>query len=53
MPKLVKVNKRNQVSLGDAALYETYFLSLESDGTITLSPAVVVPAKWRDTGDSR
>jgi hypothetical protein len=41
MAKLAKVNARGQVSLGSAAQYEYYLVTVDPDGTIHLVPATV------------
>lgn len=43
-PKLVKVDKRSRVSLGDWGVHGYYFMSCdEVSGEILLQPAVVAP----------
>jgi hypothetical protein len=41
---LVEVDARRRVSLGSLAEYDRYFANVEEDGTIVLTPAVVMPA---------
>lgn len=40
---LLEVDKRNRISLGELATKQHYLATLEPDGTIILTPAVVVP----------
>lgn len=40
---LLEVDKRNRISLGELATKQRYLATLEPDGTIILTPAVVVP----------
>lgn len=40
---LLEVDKRRRVSLGDLATKQRYLAKLEPDGTIILTPAVVMP----------
>jgi hypothetical protein len=42
--KLLEVDSRRRVSLGPLAKSELYLVEVEEDGTIILTPAVVVPA---------
>ena len=41
---LLEVDKRNRISLGELATKQRYLATLEPDGSIILTPAVVVPA---------
>jgi hypothetical protein len=43
-PSLLEVDARRRVSLGALAEHDRYLASLEEDGTIVLTPAVVMPA---------
>lgn len=42
--KLLEVDSRKRVTLGDLATHRYYLVRAEEDGTIILTPAVVVPA---------
>ena len=41
---VLTVQGRGRVNLGKLALYERYFARLQSDGSIILEPAVLIPA---------
>jgi len=41
---LLEVDSRRRISLGSLAAYNRYFAAVEEDGTIVLTPAVVMPA---------
>lgn len=42
--KLVEVDSRRRIHLGDMGKHHRYLAHTEPDGTIILTPAVVVPA---------
>jgi hypothetical protein len=41
---LLEVDARRRISLGPLAEYDRYFVDVEEDGTIVLTPAVVMSA---------
>jgi hypothetical protein len=41
---LLELDSRRRVSLGALATYDRYFVEVEDDGTIVLTPAVVMSA---------
>jgi hypothetical protein len=41
---LLELDSRRRISLGSLATYERYFAEVEEDGTIVLTPAVVMSA---------
>ncbi len=41
---LLELDSRRRISLGSLATYERYFVEVEGDGTIVLTPAVVMSA---------
>jgi hypothetical protein len=41
---LLELDSRRRVSLGSMATYDRYFVDVEDDGTIVLTPAVVMSA---------
>lgn len=40
---LLEVDSRKRISLGELATRQRYLATVEADGTIILTPAVVVP----------
>lgn len=40
---LLTVDFRNRISLGSLAMHKYYLASVESDGTVVLTPAEVIP----------
>ena len=44
-PTLIELDARNRASLGKLARHRRYLAKLETDGTITLVPARIVPAQ--------
>lgn len=42
---VVEVDSRKRISLGALAKYDRYLVDVEEDGTIVLTPAVVLPAR--------
>lgn len=43
-PRLIEVDSRRRIHLGDMAKHHRYLAHTEPDGTVILTPAVVVPA---------
>jgi hypothetical protein len=43
-PTFLEVDARKRVSLGKLAAHRWYLAAVDDDGTITLTPAVVMPA---------
>jgi hypothetical protein len=41
---LLEVDSRRRISLGPLAVHDRYLVEVEEDGTIVLTPAVVMPA---------
>lgn len=42
-PQLLEVDARRRISLGSLATHDRYLATREEDGTIVLTPAVVMP----------
>ena len=42
--QLIEVDGRHRISLGPLARHSRYLAAVEADGTIVLTPAVVMPA---------
>lgn len=40
--KIIEVDSRNRISLGELCKHEQYLVRMEDDGTILLIPAVVI-----------
>lgn len=41
---LLELDARRRISLGALATYDRYLVEVQDDGTIVLTPAVVIPA---------
>jgi hypothetical protein len=49
--QLVELDSRRRVSLGKLAAHDRYLVRVESDGTIVLTPAQVVPLSRVESTD--
>jgi hypothetical protein len=49
-PDVVEVDARRRISLGRRATHSRYIITVEDDGVIVLTPAVVVPVTGRQSG---
>ena len=52
-PRVITVQNRGRVNLGKLATHDRYFARLESDGTIVLEPAVLIPLSQKLMLDGR